>query len=150
MLHSMCLKIPFTKVKSLILVDYNQSVAKTMRPLSKTKISPEGVECPLQLMPSTKLIKLFTVTEGNQCRHICCMTPDLFWIDNDNNDIILKNIQCNTLHKISDRPEKEERSGSFTLNNEHELIYISKDLSIKKLSSDLTTTTMIIQNWRPG
>lgn len=78
------------------------------------------------------------------------MKSDLFWINDDYNNIILKNIHGDTLHKISDRPEKEENIGSFTLNNEHELFYISKNLSVKKLSSDMTTTTVIIQKWSDG
>lgn len=59
------------------------------------------------------------------------MKSDLFWINDDYNDIILKSVHGDSLHKISDRPEKEESSGSFTINNEHELIYISKNLSLK-------------------
>lgn len=74
------------------------------------------------------------------------MKSDLFWINDDYNNIILKNIHGDTLHKISDRPEKEENIGSFTLNNEHELFYISKNLSVKKLSSDMTATTVIVMD----
>lgn len=124
-----------------------------MKQSSKTKLSTEAVECPHQLILSTKLHKFLTVTGVNQCRHICCMTSDLFWINDDYNDILLKNIHGDTLHKINDGPEKEENSGFFTVNNEHELIYISKDLSVKKLSSELKTTTVIIQKrshgWEP-
>lgn len=124
-----------------------------MKQSSKTKLSPEAVECPQQLILSTKVHKFLTVAGVKQCRHICCMTSDLFWINNDYNDIILKKIHGETLDKINDRPEKEESSGFFTINNQHELIYISKDLSVKKLPSDLTTATVIIQKrshgWEP-
>lgn len=121
-----------------------------MKPLSKTKLSPEAVECPLQLIIPTKLSKFLTVTGNNQIRHICWMKSGLFWINDDYKDIILKNVHDDTLHKISDRPEKEESSGSFTINNEHELIYISKNLSVKKVSSELTKTTVIFQKWIHG
>lgn len=143
-------KRAFQKDKSLIFVDWNQSSAKVMKPSSKTKLSREAVECPQQLILPTELPKFLTVTGVNQIRHICCMKSDLFWINDDYNDIILKSVHGDTLHKISDRPENEESSGSFTLNNEHELIYISKNLSLKKLSSELTTTTVIIQKWSQG
>lgn len=61
-----------------------------MKQSSKTKLSPEAVECPHQLILSTKLHEFLTVTGVNQCRHICCMTSELFWINDDYNDIILK------------------------------------------------------------
>lgn len=149
MLHCTCLKWFFKsiKYKSLIFVDWNQSAAKVMEPLTETKLPTEAVECPQQLILSSKLHKFLTVTGVNQCRHICCMTSDLFWINDDYNDILLKNTNGDTLHKIGDRPEKEKSIGSFTINNEYELVYISKNLSVKKLSSDLLTTTVIIQKW---
>lgn len=121
-----------------------------MKPSSNSKLSPEAVECPQQLILSIKLSKYLTVTGVNQIRHICCMKSGLFWINDDYKDIMLKNVHDDTLHKISDRPEKEESSGSFTINNEHELIYISKNLSVEKLSTELTKTTVFIQNWIHG
>lgn len=121
-----------------------------MKPSSNSKLSPEAVECPQQLILSIKLSKYLTVTGVNQIRHICCMKSGLFWINDDYKDIMLKNVHDDTLHKISDRPEKEDSSGSFTINNEHELIYISKNLSVEKLSTELTKTTVIIQNWIHG
>lgn len=90
-----------------------------MKPSSKTKLSREAVECPQQLILPTKLPKFLTVTGVYQIRHICCMKSDLFWINDVYNDIILKSVHGDTLHKISDRPKKEESSGSFTMNNEH-------------------------------
>lgn len=86
---------------------------KSMEPLTDTKLPTEAVECPQQLILSFKLHKFLTVTGVNQCRHICCMTSDLFWINDDYNDIILKNTNGDTLHKIGDRPEKEKKYRIF-------------------------------------
>lgn len=49
--------------------------------------------------------------------------------------------------KLVTGQKKKKSIGSFTINNEYELFYISKNLSVKKLSSDLSTTTVIIQKW---
>lgn len=72
------------------------------------------------------------------------MKLDFFWINDDYNNIILKNIYGDILYKISDRLEKEENIGFFILNNEYEFFYISKNLSVKKLLSDMIIIIVII------
>lgn len=72
------------------------------------------------------------------------MKLDFFWINDDYNDIILKSVYGDIFYKISDRLENEESSGFFIINNEYELIYISKNLSLKKLLSELIIIIVII------
>lgn len=68
------------------------------------------------------------------------------WVSDDNN-IVLVNETGETLHQIKDQIKEYNGSyGLHTLNSDGELMYVTKDDTILKLSKDLKTSTIFIEN----
>lgn len=102
-------------------------------------------------MPSKLLLNCVIVKGIKQCFHISIQSSDRIWVSDEQN-LVFKNSTGLTLHHIMDI-YSETPSGLHTVNTDHELIYIDKNYSIKKLSKDMKTTTTFIRTiesaWRP-
>lgn len=91
------------------------------------------------------------------------MTSDRAWVSSYNHNLILTNTTGATLYHVQDVCCPSDFSdshlvfyfhaGVHTVNSKGELIYMSKDYNIKKLSNDMKTTTTFIQEtdstWDP-
>ena len=137
-----------------------------IRMLSKIQITERGKrklkvgnESLLTLLSSPVLHKSLTVKDISCCDHISCVTADLFWVNGPCgfHTLVLKDTSGNTLHREVDG---WGAYGLHTVNNDHELIYLSEvfnnkipEHSILKISSDMKTKTTIVtmtnNNWAP-
>lgn len=100
-----------------------------------------GNERLLELMSVTELHQSFTVKDVDGCFHISSVTSNRFWVSDRQNNLILKNTSGDSLHHLKDSCSE---NGSHTTNSQSELIYISRNHYINKLSNNLKTTTTIL------
>ncbi|XP_052694678.1 uncharacterized protein LOC128172975 [Crassostrea angulata] len=131
--------------------------------IQPTKIERQEVEeCQLKLSSYSKELHSFTVTGLQNCVHISCVTSGRAWVSSYNHSLILTNTTGVTLHHVQDLCCPSDfhdlyldffHAGVHTVNSKGELIYISKDYNIKKLSKDMKTTSTFIQEtestWDP-
>lgn len=91
------------------------------------------------------------MTDIDGCGHIACVSTDHVWIS-DRYKLVLTNTTGETKHSLMDI-YTGFFNGVHTVNSESELIYIDKDHYIKKLSTDMKTTTIFIEKkeskWKP-
>lgn len=76
-----------------------------------------------------------------KCFHIYCVTPDLIWVSDVREDLVLTNTAGNILHHLND--SCPGAGGRHTVNSENALMYIH--LNVKKLSNDMKSNTTLIQ-----
>lgn len=93
------------------------------------------------------------VRDCEGCYHVSCVTPELFWVSDAKDNLVLKNIKGKKLHH-----RKDVYAGIFsglgfhTVNSSSELLYINAKYNINKLSTDMKTTTIFIKrtaSWVP-
>lgn len=112
---------------------------------------------PLALTSFPVLQKSISVKGVNRCYYISCVTPDRFWVDDGELNLVLTDITTGAkLYHVQFENESIRRgypkSGRHTVNQKCELIYIDKNYNINKLCSDRTTTTLIKNTdstWKP-
>lgn len=120
--------------------------------ITETETLPVGNECLFKIVSPPELQQSFTVTGVNHCHQISCVTPDRVWVSDEHN-LILANTRGDILQFPKDLISGESRGhGVHTVNSESELFLIAKDSTIKKISLDNKTTTLIKRidsNWSP-
>lgn len=83
--------------------------------------------------------------------HISRVTSDRVWVS-DTNSLNLTNTLGEIIHQLEDLCSAYY-NGLHTVNNERELIYVTKNYNINKLSDDMKTATTFIEttdsNWKP-
>ncbi|XP_022311745.1 uncharacterized protein LOC111116982 isoform X2 [Crassostrea virginica] len=99
------------------------------------------------LMSSPVLQKSLSVTGVEFCYHISSVTSDRVWVSDWNNVSLIDTAAGNTIYRLTDYSELE--SGNHTVNSESELIYIDDNANISKLSTDMKTTTLLIDKTDP-
>lgn len=99
-----------------------------------------------------EIFQYLTVTGVNDCNHISCVTSDRVWVSDNKANLILINTTGDTLHCLKDLCSICF-SGSHSVNNDNELIYIDRNYNIQKLSKNMNTSTTFIEGtdstWRP-
>ena len=122
--------------------------------LSEIKITESGKqrrekgELQLTLMPSPLLQKSLSVTGVGDCDHISCVTPNRLWVSDGYNLILIDTTTGEKLFILEDFLKVE--TGKHMVNSDRELIYIDKHYNLCKLSSDMKTTTLLIDNPDPA
>nr|XP_022312702.1 uncharacterized protein LOC111117756 [Crassostrea virginica]XP_022312703.1 uncharacterized protein LOC111117756 [Crassostrea virginica]XP_022312704.1 uncharacterized protein LOC111117756 [Crassostrea virginica] len=99
------------------------------------------------LMSSPVLLKYILVASVKYCYHISCVTPGRLWISDWNNVILKDTATGKTIYSLKGSSESD--SGNHTVNRESELIYIDNHYKIRKLSADMKTTTLLIDETDP-
>lgn len=106
----------------------------------------------LKIMSFPILLQSLTIAGLDACVHISNLTLDRFWVSDHRNNLILTNVTSAPLHSVNDL-YKDLHKGFHTVNKEGELIYISRNYDINKLSTDMRTITTLITRtdypWRP-
>nr|XP_022336321.1 uncharacterized protein LOC111132790 [Crassostrea virginica] len=127
------------------------NLMKGMRLVKTRKRQAPGTELLLTLMSSPVLQKSLSVTGVKHCYHISCVTPDRVWVSDHDNLVLTDRARGKQLHSV--KHPFHSGSGIHTVNCDSELIYIDQDLNINKLSSDMKTTTTLIEHidktWEP-
>ncbi|XP_062566244.1 uncharacterized protein LOC134228592 [Saccostrea cucullata] len=103
-----------------------------------------------KMMSKLVLQKSLRVTGVRRCRHISHVTPDLVWISDVDNNLVLTNNVGDDLHHLTDIASAQY--GIHTVNKDKCLIYIDSTGNILKLSTDNTTKSILIkyaEPWRP-
>ena len=98
-------------------------------------------------MSSPVLLKYILVASVKYCYHISCVTPGRLWISDWNNVILKDTATGKTIYSLKGSSEWD--SGNHTVNRESELIYIDNHYKIRKLSADMKTTTLLIDETDP-
>lgn len=88
-------------------------------------------------------LSFYRIPIVRKCFHISCVTPDLIWVSDVGNDLILTNTAGSILHHIND--SCPGAGGKHTVNCENELMYIDHYANVKKVSNDLKSNTTLIQ-----
>lgn len=113
------------------------------------------IEPRLKLMPVPELHQSLKVKGVDGGHHISCMTSDRAWVSDDKTHLTLTKTTSDTLHQLKDLcdSDKTMSNGLHTVNNERELIYIDSNRNIVKLSTDMITTTVLVNRksikWKP-
>lgn len=113
-----------------------------------------GNECLLKLMPVPKLHQsvIINYNEIKCCIHISFVSSDMVWVS-DGRNLTLTNKTGDTVYFLKDVWRKYFPYGTHTVNSEMELIYISNNFNINKLSKDMETTTVLLETtdskWKP-
>ena len=121
--------------------------------LSEIKITESGKQQQTEnellptLMSSPVLQKSLSVTGVEFCYHISSVTSDRVWVSDWNNVSLIDTAAGKTIYRLTDYSELE--SGNHTVNSESELIYIDDNANISKLSTDMKTTTLLIDKTDP-
>lgn len=84
-----------------------------------------GSEISLHLKSTLEFKKSLTVAGVNSCYHITRVTPDLFWVSDEKNNLILANTSGNTFYELNDSLD-DSLYGLHTVNGNSELIYIDE------------------------
>lgn len=103
-----------------------------------------------KMMSNPELHHSLTLANDNNCGHISFVSSDLFWISSETN-LVLKNTSGDTKFLVQDVIHKRY-AGVHTVTNNSELIYINRNLDIRKLSKDLTISTVVQRTdstWTP-
>lgn len=102
-----------------------------------TKKNPKENECMLILFYPPELQHFLTVTGVNDCIHISCVTKNLVWVSDKENNLILINTKKDIFHHLRDA---HNGYGVHTVNSDGELIYMDTNHNIMKLCNDMETT----------
>ena len=107
-------------------------------------------EIPLTLMPCPVLQKSLSLTDVQGCFHISRVTPHRMWVSDVFNTLVLIDTATGcTLYNVGDL-EGYQELGNHSVNNERELIYKGNHCKIHKLSDDMKTKTVLIDNTDPA
>lgn len=128
---------------------------ETLKSLFEVQITEKGKrrlgnDRLLKMMSNPELHHSLTLTNDKYCGHISFVSSDLFWISS-RTDLVLKNTSGDTKLLVQD--VFHESTGVHTVNNNSELIYIHRNLDIRKLSKDLTISTVVQRTdstWTPN
>ena len=123
------------------------NLMKEMRLVETGKRQAPGTELLLTLMSSPVLLKYILVASVKYCYHISCVTPGRLWISDWNNVILKDTATGKTIYSLKGSSESD--SGNHTVNRESELIYIDNHYKIRKLSADMKTPTLLIDETDP-
>ena len=99
-------------------------------------------------MSSPVLQKSLTVTGVDDFNHISCVTQDQLWVSDWNTLNLIDTSTGDTTQSLEDVLGSVK--GKHTVNSNRELIYIDKNYNISKLSDDMKTTTILIDNPDPS
>lgn len=140
------------------------NIGDVSKVLSKIQLKYKGKrflenKCLLQLLPVPIPLGCLKVADVHGCSHICNISSKMVWVSDESN-LVLTNTKGKTVHRLDDLYYLQQsnkltslRSGLHTVNNKDELFYLNSELIIKKLSSDLKTTSTFITNmdyeWTP-
>ena len=106
-------------------------------------------ELPLTLMPCPVLQKSLSLTDVQGCFHISRVTPHRMWLSDVINTLaLIDTAKGGTLYNVGDL--KGYDIGNHSVNSERELIYIGNHSNINKLSDDMKTNTLLIDNTDPA
>lgn len=109
-----------------------------------------GNKSRLELMPNPKLYQSIKVGGVFACRNMSLMTSESIWVS-DGSCLSLTNTKNEVLHIFMNGLGC--CYGYHTVNSEGALIFIDRNRDIKKLSNDITKTTMFIETtaleWEP-
>lgn len=105
-----------------------------------TKKTPKENECMLILFYPPELQHFLTVTGVNDCIHISCVTKNLVWVSDKENNLILINTKKDIFHHLRD---VHNGYGVHTVNSDGELIYMDTNHNIMKLCNDMETTIIL-------
>jgi hypothetical protein len=105
----------------------------------------------LKLMQIRNLVHSFNMTDISHCSHINCVTPTLAWISDYQNNLILTGVREKpyAVHRVHDGCSG---LGVHAVTVEGDLVYIDRESTIKKLSTDFQENQNLIEikdNWRP-
>ncbi|XP_078330897.1 uncharacterized protein LOC144624798 [Crassostrea virginica] len=126
--------------------------------LSEIKITESGKQrraenkLPPTLMASPLLLKSVKETGISDYYHITSVESDRIWVSEYvkllycDKLILIDTAKGETIESVED--VLESHSGNHTINSDRELIYIDNHFNIRKLSDDMKTTTLLIDN--PG
>lgn len=127
-------------------VSMSESLKKkdVMDSLSRLQITDRGKRHvrnarPLKLMPYPKLLHSIKIRKVNHCVHISSVTSYKVWVSDTENNIFLINTAGDTLQHIKFPCNDVCSGGVHTVNNRHELIFISKKVwyRISRLSNNM-------------
>lgn len=101
--------------------------------------------------PRFRLSHSISVTGIYSCFHISFVQPNKMWVS-DTNNLILTNETGDINQHVTDL--SSSYFGLHTVNSKNELIYISSDGNVKKMSTDMKSTTFIeqsekLEDWTP-
>lgn len=96
-------------------------------------------------MSTAELHQSVKVTGITGCRHISCVTSDRVWVSDAENNLVLINTAGDILHHVRDLYNDFFSGGLHTVNNDNELIYISMEYKIMKLSKDMKITSTYLE-----
>nr|XP_022311465.1 uncharacterized protein LOC111116762 [Crassostrea virginica]XP_022311466.1 uncharacterized protein LOC111116762 [Crassostrea virginica]XP_022311467.1 uncharacterized protein LOC111116762 [Crassostrea virginica] len=106
-------------------------------------------ELPLTLMPCPVLQKSLSLTDVQGCFHISRVTPHRMWVSDVFNTLVLIDTATGcTLYNVGDLEGHD--LGNHSVNNDRELIYKGNHCKIHKLSDDMKTNTLLIDNTGPA
>lgn len=98
------------------------------------------------------ILQYLIETDLDGFSHMSCATSGRLWVRDNQTNLILINTTGDTLCFLKDF-FRNPFSGSHSVNNESELIYIDSNYHIKTLSKDMITTTTLIERtdltWKP-
>lgn len=104
-----------------------------------------GKESLLKQMLPPEFQKSFKIKNIKRCFHISLMTPAKVWVCDLGMDIILTDTTTgDNLYCV--KKAFSDIKGLFTVNSEHELIYIDFDNNIRKLSTNMKKNIIIIKS----
>lgn len=119
--------------------------------IHSTEAEQKNERCLLKIMSSPELLLSLKVQNVYGFYHISHVTPDRAWVS-DTNSLNLTNAIGDNIHQLEDLCSAYY-NGLHTVNNERELIYVTKNYNINILSDDMKTTTTFIEttdsNWKP-
>lgn len=103
----------------------------------------------LELMSTLDFQHSLPIKNISGCCHLSFITPDRIWIS-DKNNLVMINSASAIQHR---RKDHSRHTGSHTVTNNNDLIYIDNNYNINKLSRDLKTKTLFIEmsesSWKP-
>lgn len=105
----------------------------------------KGERSLLKLVSSPKFHKSLTVTGIDCCYHISCVKSGHAWVSGFRNKLILTNTTGETLENREKGLSDFYRNGLHTINGKGELIYISWNYNVNKISKDMKNITTQFQ-----
>ena len=129
---------------SLAKVDL-RSLIKLLNDIQYTERGKRSVENEqmLRLTPIPELQRVGTLKNFASCEHISCVTRDRVWISERNKLVLIDMTTGEIIHTLND-VVSGFWLGLHTVNVDCELLYISNDNTIIKLSNDRKTSTKLV------
>lgn len=112
--------------------------------MNESETRDAGNELLMKLTTVPELQKSFTVTGLEGCDHISYATPDRVWVSYGNN-LILANTEESIVHYITDLCSNAYTGGLHAVNSKQEIIYVDKYNNVNKVSNDMKTKAIFVQ-----